>query len=302
MIDFPIIDAHHHLQDLSHRYPWLEGHDAPERYHGDDRPLRRDYLLSDYQADIEPFRLAGSVHVENGAGSPSWETSWIQSLNDSDGLPSAHVARVDLLAPTAPLDLEKAASFPVVRGIRYMLNWHEDPFYQHVTRADLMDDPTWRSNFARLAPLGLSFDLQVFPAQLIQAAGLVSAHPDTVVVLDHAGMPIRRDADGVEEWRQGMRALAALENVTVKISALGTNDHHWSVDSIRPFVRETIEFFGPDRCMFGSNFPVDSLYSTLTELFGAFDDITSDLSDSERRDLFAGTAARAYRLTPSTKS
>jgi predicted TIM-barrel fold metal-dependent hydrolase len=93
-----------------------------------------------------------------------------------------------------------------------------------------------------------------------------------------------------------MRAVAQRPNVTVKVSALGTNDHAWTRASIEPFVRETIEIFGPSRTMFGSNFPVDSLYSSFAELYGAFEEITDDLPDAERRALFAGTAAAAYRI------
>jgi predicted TIM-barrel fold metal-dependent hydrolase len=183
-----------------------------------------------------------------------------------------------------------------VRGIRYILNWHENPRFAHVDRADIMTDPVWLSNFARLASLGLSFDLQVFPSQLLDAASLAAAHPDTSIVLDHAGMPIRRDSEGFDQWRAGMVALAANPNVSVKVSALGTNDHHWTRESIRPFVWETIEIFGTDRTMFGSNFPVDSLYSTLHELYAAFDELTMSLSRPERVQLFASTAARFYRI------
>jgi predicted TIM-barrel fold metal-dependent hydrolase len=296
MIDFPIVDAHHHLQELSRGYPWLEGAVEPFKYHGDDRPIRRDYAVADYLADVAPLTLAGSVHVENGAADPEGETEWIQHLHESTGVPSAHVARVDLQSATAPAALERAASVPVVRGVRYILNWHENPRFAHVDRNDIMADPMWLANFARLAPLGLSFDLQVFPSQLRDAAALAAAHPDTTIVLDHAGMPIDRDAHGYDEWRAGMAAVAAQPNVFVKISALGTNDHTWTTESIRPFVWETIELFGTHRTMFGSNFPVDSLYSSFSHLYAAFDELTSALSRAERVQLFATTAARFYRL------
>lgn len=296
MIDFPIVDAHHHLQDLSRSYPWLEGPGVPFRYHGDDRALRRNYLLADYLVDIAPLELAGSVHVENGAADPDAETDWIQQLHQGRQLPSAHVARVDLLSAAAPDRLERVAGVPVVKGIRYMLNWHDDPAYRHVDRGDLMTDASWLANFSRLEPLGLSFDLQVFPSQLADAARLARTHPGIRIVLDHAGMPIRRDSDGVDEWRAGMRLLAECDNVAVKVSALGVNDHNWTVASIRPFVRETIEVFGTTRTMFGSNFPVDGLYSDLATLYAAFDELTSDFSRGERIDLFAQTATTVYAL------
>jgi thiol-disulfide isomerase/thioredoxin len=99
-----------------------------------------------------------------------------------------------------------------------------------------------------------------------------------------------------ERWKRDLAVFAAEPNTTVKISALGTNDHHWTVDSIRRIVLDTIAVFGPSRCMFASNFPVDGLYSTLGTLFAAFDGITAGLGHGERADLFAGTARRFYRI------
>jgi predicted TIM-barrel fold metal-dependent hydrolase len=159
-----------------------------------------------------------------------------------------------------------------------------------------MTDPVWRSNFALLEGLGLSFDLQVFPSQLVQAAELASDFPGVRIILDHAGMPIGRDAESMSQWRAGLMAVARNDNVSVKVSALGTNDHRWTTESIRPIVRETIEIFGPHRTMFGSNFPVDGLYSTFARLYEAFDEITGDLPDSARTALFSGTAMSVYRL------
>jgi len=152
------------------------------------------------------------------------------------------------------------------------------------------------SNFGKLARHGLSFDLQVFPGQLRQAAELAANHPDTLIILDHAGMPIERAAWGITDWQRGMLELSRRHNVVTKISALGTNDHHWTEESIRVFVLETIRIFGPDRTMFGSTFPVDSLYPTFQRLYAAFDQLTSDFTSAERADMFAGTAARTYRI------
>lgn len=291
-----IVDAHHHLTDLSRSYPWLERPVEPFRYHGDDRPLRRSYSLDDYLADTRGYSLVGSVHVENGALSPLEETRWIADVASERGLPSAHVAKVSLLDVDAPAQLRAHAEFGIVRGIRDILNWHPDPVYTHRDRGDIMADPLWRSHFAILGELGLSFDLQVFPSQLLEAAELAASHPEIRIVLDHAGMPIGRDRASRSEWATGMRALATCENVVTKVSALGTNDHHWIRESIAPFVLETIEIFGPSRTMFGSNFPVDSLYSSMGALFGAFDELTADLPQDVRRELFVGTATRAYRL------
>jgi predicted TIM-barrel fold metal-dependent hydrolase len=296
MLDLEIIDAHHHLCDFSQSYPWLEGPVEPFRYHGDDRALRRSYLLKDYLADTQGFNLVGCVHIENGAADPLWEADWIQGLHDSKGLPSVQVAKASLSDPAVLPLLEQLAALPTVRGVRDILNWHPDPRYTHTARPDLLTDAAWLKGFSHLASLGLSFDLQVFPAQLEQAARLAADHPGTLIILDHAGMPIERDPVSLQRWRKDMQRMADQPNVVAKISALGTNDHSWTTASIRPIVLETIDAFGPERTMFGSNFPVDSLYSSFNALYTAFDDITATMSGRERHELFAETARRTYRI------
>jgi predicted TIM-barrel fold metal-dependent hydrolase len=294
MTELEIVDAHHHLTDLDRRsYPWLEG-PVIARYHGDDAALRRNYLLDDYLADVGDYLLIGSVHIENGAADPIAEAGWIDTVHTERGLPSVHVAGVSLLHPAAPSELERLAAIPSTRGVRDILNWHHDPVYTHRDRRDIISNPVWRKNFARLQPCGFSFDLQVFPSQLLEAAELAATFPGTRIILDHAGMPIGRDPQAMHEWRTGMKAVATNPNVFVKISALGTNDHRWSAESLKPFVIETIDIFGPERTMFGSNFPVDSLYSSFSRLYETFDELTSDFSASERQALFSRTAMTAY--------
>jgi predicted TIM-barrel fold metal-dependent hydrolase len=301
VLDLDIIDAHHHLCHLSAAsYPWLEGPQVM-RYHGDDFALRRDYLLDDYRADAAGLealgaKLAGSVHVENGAADPLWESQWIDTVITQNDTPTAQVVRVDLASPTARQELTAHATLPSVRGVRDILNWHPDPVFTHRERADLITDAAWLAGFAALREFGFSFDMQVFPSQLGQAAALAADHGDVPIVLDHAGMPIERDPSALNRWKRDLTSVAAEANTTVKISALGTNDHNWTIDSIRRIVLDTIDVFGPSRSMFASNFPVDGLYSTFGTLFEAFDRITIGLNRSERVDLFAGTARRFYRI------
>ncbi len=302
MLGLDVIDAHHHLCRLSRvSYPWLEGPPV-RRYHGADLDLRRDYLVQDYLRDAAGLseldaRLIGSVHVENGAADPVAEATWIAEVISHQDSPSVQVVKVDLSAPDARSRLAEHASRPSVRGVRDILNWHQDHFYAHRDRPDLMSDPAWLDGFRAVGELGLSFDLQVFPHQLRTAAELAAAHGHTSVVLDHAGMPIARDRDALVRWRRELARFAVEPNTSVKISALGTLDHHWTADSIRAIVLDTIDVFGPDRCMFASNFPVDGLYSSYTDLFRAFDQISSVLDDHERAQLFAGTARRVYRIS-----
>jgi predicted TIM-barrel fold metal-dependent hydrolase len=295
VLECDVIDAHHHLHDLTRSYPWLEGPIRP-RYHGDDTSLRCSYVLEDYRADVGDLSLIGSVHVENGAADAMAEVAWIDELSATHDLPTVQVAKVSLLSENLEDVIDQLATYPTVRGVREILNWHPDPRYSHTDSADLITDPVWLENFGRLAERGLSFDLQVYPEQLIQAAELAANHPETTIILDHAGMPIGRDHAAVTDWRKGMEELSRHSNVAAKISALGTNDHRWTDESIRVFVLDTIRIFGPERTMFGSNFPVDSLYSSFRALYGAFDRLTSSFTPAERQDMFARNAARVYRI------
>ena len=115
-------------------------------------------------------------------------------------------------------------------------------------------------------------------------------------------MSLDRNKPGIASWHGGMKALAAQPNASVKISGLGMVDWNWNTESIRPFVLSTIDYFGVDRCMFASNFPVDRLYSSFGRLYDTFAALVRDFTDGEQRQLFGATAARIYRLNELAES
>jgi predicted TIM-barrel fold metal-dependent hydrolase len=295
----PAIDPHHHLWDLKrNKYPWLQERPLAPRLEGDIQPIAKDYLIEDYLADIRNQNVVKSVHVECGwdSSDPVGETEWLQWLADKHGYPHGIVARATLDALDVEQVLEGHARHKNIRGIRQAINWHPDPAKTYVDRPDLIRTKAWRHGFGLLRRFGLSFDLQLYPAQMADAAALAHAYPDVPIILNHAGMPVDRDEEGIRLWHRGMRELAAAPNVVVKISGLGTVDWNWTVETIRPFVLQTIELFGVPRCMFASNFPVDKLYSDFDALYAAFREITKPFSADERRVLFHDNAARYYRL------
>jgi predicted TIM-barrel fold metal-dependent hydrolase len=299
MDDFPVVDPHHHLWDLQRfSYPWLSARPLPASVAGDVAPIAKPYLLDDYLADAARQNVVKSVHVDAGfdPSQPVAETRWLQSIANRHGFPHGVVARAKLHRPDVETMLAAHCRFPNVRGIRHIVNWHPDPAKTYVTKLDFLTDPAWLRGFARLKRYNLSFDLQLYPSQMADAAALAAAHGDTSMILNHAGVPVDRGADALSLWRAGMRALAAQPNVWVKISGLGMVDWRWTEDSIRPFVLETIEIFGPDRCMFASNFPVDKLYSSFDVLYDTFKRIVSDFSIDERRKLLSDTALAVYRI------
>lgn len=293
------IDAHIHLWDLAHiHYPWLTPpfHDGGPN--GNVSSVARTYLLSDYLDDAANWPVEGLVHVDAGATAEAAldETIWLQRIaTRHPDLAFVIVAYAALESPGAEALLAAHCEHANVRGIRQILNWHSDTDLTY-TPADLLQSEAWRRGFGLLGKFGLSFDLQIYPAQMPAAAKLAAAHPGTTLILNHAGMPVDRSADGMRLWSSGMAQLAEQPNVAVKISGLGIADHDWTEDSIRPIVLETIDRFGVERCMFASDVPTDKLYAGFDRILGAFSRITANFTSGERDALFAANTQRIYRL------
>jgi predicted TIM-barrel fold metal-dependent hydrolase len=296
-----IIDPHHHLWDLErHDYPWLR----PETSHpaGDLTPICQSYRLDDFLFDAAELELVKSVHLQAEVDRRDTvaETAWLQAIADapgSRGFPHGIVAFADLADPKVEVTLERHCQYANLRGIRYILNYEAgEPLYCATGRGDWLRDPQWRAGYALLGRYGLSFDAQIFWQQMADALDLARAFPETQMILNHTGMPRKRDPDYLEGWRNGMRRLATAPNVAAKISGLAMFHHEWTPEVIRPFVLDTIDIFGTDRCMFASNFPVDKLHADYSAIWAAFDQITADFASEERRALFHDNAARFYRL------
>ncbi|ADG18225.1 amidohydrolase 2 [Paraburkholderia atlantica] len=295
-----VVDSHIHLWDLkTHRYPWLENPGVS--FVGDARELKHDYLLDDLLGEAGDIDVLKLVHVEanHDPADPVEETRWLQSIADrhaSRGMPNAIVAAVDLSAQNAPALLEAHASFANTRGIRQILNVHDNKLFDYVGR-HYMREPQWREHFALLRRFDLSFDLQLYPSQMEEAAALAREHADTLLIVNHAGMFVDRNSvAGYRAWRDGMRLLAGCPNIAVKISGLAMFDHQWTIESLRPYVLETIDTFGVERAMFASNFPVDRLFGSYTDLWRAYASIVADASEAERDALFRRNAERYYRI------
>ena len=147
-----------------------------------------------------------------------------------------------------------------------------------------MSDPEWQKGYARLESLGLSFDLQAPFWHLPEARALAERFPGVTIILDHCGLPNIRSPEGLAAWRKCMHTLAEAPNTAVKISGLGEPQlPRWSVRTHRDVVLETIDIFGVDRCMFGSNYPVDRLYAPYGTIMRGFHAMTSRFSLAERR-------------------
>lgn len=293
-----IVDAHHHLWDLSsnQNYPWLQERPLRPVVSGDISKIAHDYLPADYRGDSANYEVVKSVHIDAVSADPVAETRWLQEIADKHGFPNAIVARAELHRPDVENVLASHRTFENVRGIRHILNWHRDPALTFVNRSDFLTDHAWRMGFKLLKKYGLSFDLQLYPSQMIDAAVVAAENPDTLIIVNHTGMPLVREEAGLHQWRMGMRVLSQRENVVTKISGLGMVDWFWTEESIREFVLETIAMFGAERVMFGSNFPVDKIYSSFDALYGAFERVVAGFSDTEQDAMFRSNALKYYRL------
>jgi len=293
-----IVDAHHHLWDLGrNHHPWLCEEPPIAFRYGDYRSLRRNYLKDDYLCDAASAGLdvQGSVYVETewDSDDPRGEMRYVADLVRDTGCPTVAVAQVRLDAPDAAGLLAYHAAYPFVRGIRHKPRASPRP---GLAEPGGMTDAAWRRGFAQLAELGLRFDLQTPWWHMAEAADLARDFPGTRIIINHAGLPADRTEAGLAGWRTAMAAVAAYPNVFVKISGIGVPGQAWTAHANQPIVLHLIECFGVPRCMFASNFPVDSLCGRLEHIYAGFEAIVADLSEDEQDALFRRNAIGIYDM------
>jgi predicted TIM-barrel fold metal-dependent hydrolase len=298
-----IVDAHHHLWDLDAcHYPWLM-QKGVVRFFGDPAPIQRNYLADELQSDASNYDLAASVHIQVGVadGDEVKESQWLTTTAKQCELPSAIVAFCDLSADNANYVLTQQAAFDRVRGIRQIVGRSADEDAQSGS-GGLLADAQWIRNLHLLREMNLSFDLQLIPQQVDRMAAILRDLPGLRVALCHCGSPWDQSASGLRSWREGLSSLAELPDVFCKISGLSMFSHSWTIADVRPIIEACIDAFGPERCMFGSNFPVDKLHKTYDEIWQSYELVASQYSDAEQRRLFSATAESFYGLSESSLS
>jgi len=291
-----IIDAHHHIwrrKDL----PWLDGPMQP-RIFGPYEPIRRDYLIDEYLSDIAGTGVTKSVYVQANWAKDRFEdeVAYVQRAADETGFPHGIVGYADLLAEDVRPQLDRLTKYRNMRGVRMQLQWHEIPQYRFAAEPDLARNPTLQRNVARLADYNWTFDLQVFAGQMDGAIALAQSAPKVTFILQHAGMLEDLSDTGRNRWRTAMQKLAVCPNAVSKLSGLGTFIHKNDPDHIAAVVRETLDMFGPQRCLFGSNFPVEKLWISYADMIAAFRAALEPLGEAIAGAAFHDAAARVYRL------
>jgi len=287
------VDAHHHIWPAE-GLPWLDGPMIPRIFGPYESLQGKPYTIDAYKVDVEAKGFAQFVYVQ-----ANWrledslkEVQWVQAQHERTGWPHAIVGSADLFAPDAldTIHAQREAS-PLLRGTRLQLHWHEHEAFRFATAPDRGQDETFNANLAQLPALGLVFELQVFPNQLASAIQLVEAHPDLTFVLIHAGMPIAG-----EPWRDALMELGRRPNVYVKLSGQGTFVHKVDPELIADVTKVVLDSFGSGRAMFGSNFPIESLWTDFSSLMGAWLGVLAEYPGEVRADVLGRTARRIYRL------
>lgn len=279
------IDAHHHLWDLAVRdQPWTAGLPA----------IRRSFSLDDLRPELDAAGIDRTVVVQT-ITVPE-ETPELLALAEREPVIAGVVGWVDLTAPDVGDRLSGLRERPGgdrLVGIRHQVQEEPDPWW--LTRPDVIN------GLQAVADHGLVYDLLIIPEQLPAAVRVVRSLPGLTFVLDHAAKPAIAQ-NGFEDWHGPFAELAAEPNVAVKLSGLITEaDHdHWTVGDIEPYARAVIEDFGPDRVMFGSDWPVCRLAGGYRRALDVVDSVIAGLSGDEQQLIMGGTAAGWYRLDDET--
>ena len=297
----PIIDTHMHLWDLANGYAWLSAPDPNfERLIGNYEVLRRNFIASDYALLTRGHHVLKSVHIQAFGfhDDPIDETEWLQAQADRDGYPHGIIAFANLSDPNVEDILRKHCAYRNVRGIRMPLNYDQAVWRRMADRGDYMRDAQWRRGFALISRYALSFDAQIYDHQAPDVAILAHAFPEITLVIEHLGWPIAIETPaGFERWAQRLTTLAQCPNVFLKVSGVGCVFRRVDTGLIRRYLRRAIAIFGPQRCLFGSNCPPDTLFYDFRTLLGVCTDALSDLTPEAQRAVFFDNGQRIYRLS-----
>lgn len=272
------IDAHHHFWHYTPaEYGWIDDAMAT---------IRRDFLPADLQPEIAAVGIDRVVSVE---ARPSLEeTEWLLTMAEAHPWIAGVVGWAPLADPRVVRDLEHLVRHPKFRGVRHVLQAEPDAY---------MDRADFNAGLAQLRALNLTYDILILHHQLPAAIRLVDRHPNQTFVVDHIAKPSIRTGE-TEPWARNLAELALRPNVLCKLSGVVTEADYkaWTYESILPYLETALSAFGPDRLMFGTDWPVCRVATTYADWVHTVDRFAAPLSDSERQSLFHDAAARAYRL------
>ncbi len=295
MSSLRVLDCHHHFwHPKDDNHPWLCRRPLiPFRY-GDYSAICKPFMPPDYDEAAKEWQVVATVTMEGewNPVDPVGELRWMHELRESSGRPQAHAAQIWLDRDDVSTVLEQTATFSFVRSLRQKPRVHDKPGQG----LSSMNEPAFVDGFKQLSKYGLHFELQTPWWHLPEALDLARKDENTMLIINHTGLPGDRTPESLSGWEAALRELAVLPQARLKISGLGEPDSAFTLDANRDVILKAIDIFGADRCMFASNFPVDSLFVDFNSLYSTFDKITADFTDTERDQLFCSNAADVYRV------
>ncbi len=274
-----MIDSHQHFWQVGRfDYPWMTK---------DLGVLYRDYLPNDLAPILQQNQVDKTVLVQ--ASNSVAESRWLLELANANSFIAGVVGWVDLMSADIITQLDELCSDPKFKGVRHLVESEPND--------EWLVQPAVLSGLQQLSKRGLSYDLLVHTRHLKHVPRLAESCPDLNLVIDHlAKPPIARNE--FKEWSQALRPLARYANINCKLSGLVTeaNWNSWQTGDLRPFVDLALEYFGSDRMMFGSDYPVCLLAASYDRVLDAFQEILKDLADTDRDKIFSQNATKFYRL------
>jgi L-fuconolactonase len=249
--------------------------------------LKRDFLPADLKPLLDSLHFDGCIAVQ--ARQNLQETQWLLDLAQENDFIAGVVGWVDLRSPELPAQLSRFAAHPKLAGVRHVLHDEPDDLF--------MLDPAFRRGIAQLHTYNLTYDLLLFPRHLAPAARLAGEFPAQPFVLDHIGKPHIRDGV-MSPWREDLRALAALPNVSCKLSGMVTEASwsDWKPSDLVPYLEVVFDCFGPDRLMIGSDWPVCTLAASYRETMQVVLDYLAQLPAEAQERILGGNCAKFYGI------
>ena len=297
MANLPIIDAHHHFWNLSlNKNPWLNpSNQIPFRY-GNYESICKNFLIEDYKRVSKKHNVVKTVHMETewDPQDPVGETKWLQKLFDETGWPNALVGQAWFDREDIEIVLKGHKQYPLIRSVRHKPKSSPSPNTKNFNPQGTLKDPIFRKGYSLLKKYKLHFDLQTPWWHLNDATSLAKDFPDTIIILNHGGLPSDRTYNGLENWKANMQEFAEQPNVAVKISGTCVPKKKWTVELNKQVVLDIIEIFGYERCMFASNLPVDSILASFDEIYDGFKKITNGMKKIHINALFHDNAIKYY--------
>ncbi len=289
----PIVDCNVHLWDQrDNPVFWLSDRTLVRDMLGDYDSLPDSYTLADYRRETLGHDVRGVIWSDAGAADPLAAADWVSRQQDQAPLVIAMVTLGDPASEAFASLVGRCRQRPLIRSIRMRL---VAGLSGRAAGGDLLDEPLVRDNLALLASSGLVATVEAASSQLGIVTRLAVEFPDLRIVVDHFGWPApSRGGGGLAGHIHRLAGLAAAGNVATRIDAIGTLFGDWTLPQIRPWLLEVTGLFGPQRCMLGSDLPIENLRSGFGPLYAAYDDIFSGWSSEERAMLFHGTAERWY--------